>query len=181
MQLGHRIRTLRKRRGRSLAATAAASGVTESFLSRLERGQTGVTVANLRQIAASLGVELVDLLQDEASPAPLVLRAGHAPAMIAESTGGLQARPEMLIPRSGADLQATLYRTPKGGGRREPFSHPGEEFAFVVSGTVTYIVRGEEFELAVGDSIWHASSDPHHWQARSTDAVTLHVNTPPVW
>ena len=181
IELGRRIRGLRQSHGQSLAELARGVGLTESFLSRLERGQTGVTVDNLRKIASFWNIEIVDLLQRETGPKPLVMRSGEGPALQAEANGGLQARAETLIPRAGAALQATLYRTEEGSGRFEPFSHAGEEIVFVVSGQVRYFVSGEVHELGEGDSIWHSSESPHRWEALGGDSVTLHVNTPPAW
>ncbi|WP_340539897.1 helix-turn-helix domain-containing protein [Nocardioides sp. GXZ039] len=181
LELGRRIRRLRKSHGQSLADVARGTSLTESFLSRLERGHTGVTVDTLRRIAAFWDAEIVDLLQRDAGPQPLMVRGGEGPALEAEATGALRARAETLIPRSGTALQATLYRTEAGGGRFEAFSHEGEELIFVVSGRVTYIVGDETYELESGDALWHSSDSPHRWEARDGDAVSLHVNTPPKW
>jgi quercetin dioxygenase-like cupin family protein len=79
-------------------------------------------------------------------------------------------------------LQATLYRTPAGEGRAAYFSHPGDEFVLVIRGSIRYWVGSAPFELNTGDSLWHRSAEPHGWEnAGQVDAVTLHVNTPPVW
>lgn len=181
VRLGRRVRAVRATNGQSLAEVARGTGLTESFLSRLERGKTGVTVATLRQIATFFGLQIVDLLERDSSPNPVVTRAGRGPALIADSHGGLKARAETLISRVGASLQATLYRSTENGGRFEPFSHQGEEFVYVVTGSVEYFVGERTFDLIEGDSIWHSSLDPHRWEATSKDAVTLHVNTPPTW
>ncbi|MFF8469415.1 helix-turn-helix domain-containing protein [Streptomyces griseus] len=181
IELGARIRKLRSSHGQSLAHVARGTALTESFLSRLERGQTGVTVETLRRIAAFWDVEIVDLLARESGPKPLVMRSGAGPALEAEANGGLQARSETLIPKVGTSLQSTLYRTEKGGGRFEGFSHEGEEIVYVVSGAIRYFVSGQSYDLSAGDSIWHSSEDPHRWECPDQSAVTLHVNTPPTW
>jgi quercetin dioxygenase-like cupin family protein len=180
--LGRRIRAVRLARGQSLSQVADGSDLTVSFLSRLERGQTGVTVEKLRRLAAFWGLEIVHLFDRNMGPRPLVTRAGHGAALQLSGSGPKQsARSESLIPKAGAALQATLYRTSAGTGRADPFAHPGEEFVIVLSGTVTYRAGEESFELAEGDSIWHPSTLPHGWTAGPAGAVTLHVNTPQVW
>ncbi len=181
VELGQRIRKLRTAHGQSLADVARGTELTESFLSRLERGMTGVTVDTLRRIAAFWNAEIVDLLERDAGPAPIVIRGGSGPALQAESHGRLRATAETLIPRSGTSLQATLYRTAKRGGRFDDFSHPGEELVFVVSGRIRYIVGNDTFELSAGDSIWHRSDTAHRWESIDGESVSLHVNNPPVW
>ncbi len=181
LALGRRVRALRQSRHQSLADVARGTDLTESFLSRLERGKTGVTVDTLRRIASFWGVEIVDLLANETGPKPLVMRHGRAPVLQAEANGGLKAPAETLIPRVGTSLQATLYRTARGDGRFNDFSHAGEEFVYVLSGRVRYFVGGEDFDLEAGDSIWHSSESPHRWECPDDDSVTIHVNTPPAW
>lgn len=180
-ELGRRLRRLRQTRGRSLADVAHGTDLTVSFLSRLERGQTGVTVDTLRRIAAFWGLQIVDMFDRGDGPKPLVIRGGNAPVLQVDANRDVHARAETLIPRSGTALQGTLYRTPPGGGRFEPFAHPGEELVYVVSGRLTYFVADETYELSAGDAIWYTSDRPHRWETGSEQAVTLHVNTPPAW
>ncbi|MDQ0391795.1 helix-turn-helix domain-containing protein [Labrys monachus] len=181
VELGRRIRERRTSSGQSLADVARGTGLTESFLSRLERGKTGVTVDTLRRIAAFWDAELIEFLQRSSGPKPLLTRAGRGPSLQLEGNGALNATSETLIPRMNSALQATLYRTPRGGGRFKAFSHPGEEMVYVVKGQVTYYVGSDAYELRAGDSLWHTSDIPHRWECPDCDAVTLHVNTPPAW
>ena len=180
--LGRRIREIRQAKGQSLSDVAAGADLTVSFLSRLERGLTGVTVEKLRRLAAFWGLEIVHLFDRDEGRRPLVTRAGHGPALQLAGPGPRQAaRSESLIPKVGAALQATLYRTSAGAGRSEPFSHAGEEFVFVIGGSVSYTAGEDSIQLGKGDAVWHPSTLPHGWTAGPTGAVTLHVNTPQVW
>ena len=53
---------------------------------------------------------------------------------------------------------------------------------YVISGRIRYSVDREIFELGPGDTIWHPSTQPHSYENISdSTAVTLHVNTLPVW
>lgn len=70
-QIGQQIRTLREQRGWSQRALGERANMTHSFLSRLERGQTGIEVETLANLAAALGVDLGELFASEApSPRP---------------------------------------------------------------------------------------------------------------
>ena len=180
-ELGRKLRGLRTARGRSLADVAEGTDLTVSFLSRLERGQTGVTVDTLRRIAAFWGLKIVDMFDHGDDVKPLVMRAGKAPVLEVDANRDVVAQSETLIPRVGAALQGTLYRTPPGGGRPEPFTHAGEELVYVISGRLVYYVAEEAYELSAGDAIWHPSDSPHRWETGTEEAVSLHVNTPPAW
>src|SRR4051794_31182155 len=51
LELGRRIRSIRESHGRSLRSVAEVAGVSESFLSQVERGVASPSVATLRAVA----------------------------------------------------------------------------------------------------------------------------------
>jgi transcriptional regulator with XRE-family HTH domain len=177
--VGARIAELRQERRMTLDALAAGTGLTPSYLSKLERGHTSISVDNLRRVAHFLGVEMVHFFEQEDVSKTAVTRRGRATRLRIAAT---DVYGESLIATSRSKLQATLYRTPPGQGRRRGFSHPGEEFVFVIRGRIEYQVAAASFTLSAGDGLWHRSEQPHMWMNRGkTAAITLHVNTPPVW
>jgi transcriptional regulator with XRE-family HTH domain len=177
--VGARISALREQLRLTLDALASGTGLTPSYLSRLERGQTSISVDNLRSVATFLGVEMVHFFErGEDSRAVVTPRGSGTPLAVADS----RVFGESLIASSHTELQATLYRTPAGDGRQRPFAHAGEELVFIVRGQLTYHVGGSEFTLRAGDAIWHPSTEPHRWHNHGKGAaVSLHINTPPVW
>src|SRR5437870_10089332 len=74
VELGERLRAIRQLRRRTLREIASAAGISESFLSQLERGRTNATIATLQRLATALGIEVSDLFTTN-SPRPRVLRA----------------------------------------------------------------------------------------------------------
>jgi transcriptional regulator with XRE-family HTH domain len=75
VELGERLRAIRQLRRKTLKDVAGAAGVSESFLSQLERGRTNATIATLQRIATSLGIEVSDLFTTNARR-QRVLRSG---------------------------------------------------------------------------------------------------------
>jgi transcriptional regulator with XRE-family HTH domain len=62
-ELGARLRSLRKDKGLALKAVAAAAGISLPFLSEIERGQKLPSLNVLSEVAAALGVSVVELLR----------------------------------------------------------------------------------------------------------------------
>jgi quercetin dioxygenase-like cupin family protein len=61
-------------------------------------------------------------------------------------------------------------------------SHPGEENAICLEGTVVVTIDGQEFTIAKGDSISFDSGRPHQVENRSTKrAVLISAITPPAF
>lgn len=61
-RLGGRIRKLRKSRGQTQEQLAQEAGVSDKYLSEVERGVSKVSVEVLDKVASGLNVELRDLL-----------------------------------------------------------------------------------------------------------------------
>jgi transcriptional regulator with XRE-family HTH domain len=59
--LGRVLASLRERRGLSQGQLAAAAGITQSTLSRMERGQAQPDAFTLKKLAEALGVSVADL------------------------------------------------------------------------------------------------------------------------
>ena len=77
ISLGARLRAERRRRGLTLDGLAAASGVSRSMLSEVERGSRVPTVLVLDRIATGLGTSIARLLREEAPTRTVVLRHGE--------------------------------------------------------------------------------------------------------
>lgn len=74
--LGRRVRERRRARGLTLAALAAASGVSARFLTSLEAGRGNISVVKLEQVARALGLPIARLFPEpspEASREKLAL------------------------------------------------------------------------------------------------------------
>ena len=74
LDLGERMRAIRLLRRKTLKEVAEAAGVSESFVSQLERGRTSASVASLQRLAGALGIEVSDLFATNGLPRPRVLR-----------------------------------------------------------------------------------------------------------
>jgi transcriptional regulator with XRE-family HTH domain len=61
IRLGHRIRTLRKKRGWTQVVMAERVGIDRSFLADVERGKRNVSILNLEVMAEGLKVSLSQL------------------------------------------------------------------------------------------------------------------------
>ena len=62
--VGRRLREQRRALGLSQEAMAERLGYHRTFLGSVERGERNLTLASVEQLAASLGVAPLDLLQD---------------------------------------------------------------------------------------------------------------------
>ena len=160
VDVGERLRELRRFRRATLRTIAERSGLSESFLSQVERGRSSASIASLRRIADALGVSISDLFEPEGLPGPRVLRRSERPAL----SFGILGKKLLLTPRPLHHLEVFVGELEVGGSTgAEPYAHGDSEELFVVlSGVVQLELGGELFELESGDSIDYRSSTPHH-------------------
>jgi transcriptional regulator with XRE-family HTH domain len=160
VDVGERLRAIRKLRRVTLKTVATRAGLSESFLSQVERGRANGSIASLRRIAAALGVNVADLFEPNGSTSrPRVLRREARPAL----TFGTLGRKFMLTPRPLEHLQVILGELDaEGSTGDEPYTHgDSEELLVVLAGVVSLQLGTEMFELSTGDSIDYRSSTPH--------------------
>jgi transcriptional regulator with XRE-family HTH domain len=159
VDVGERLRVIRGLRRATLKTIADRAGVSESFLSQVERGKASASIASLRRIAGALGVSVSDLFEPSGPPRPRVLRRDERPSL----AFGILGRKLLLTPRPLHHLEVFMGELDAGGSTgAEPYAHGDSEELFVVlNGNVQLELGGDVHELESGDSIDYRSSTPH--------------------
>lgn len=178
VDLGARIRRLRRAQGLTLRALAERAGVTESFLSQVERGVASPSVASVQRIARGLSLSIAQLFTT-AEGAGRVVRATERRRI---AYPGLRAVDEFLTPAEATRLQLILATVEPGGGTGdEPYTHDSdEEVVLVLDGELDLWVADEHYRLEAGDAITYSSRLPHWNVNRGKSAArVLFCITPP--
>jgi len=159
VDVGERLRAIRIARRRTLRDVAERAGLSESFLSQVERGRASASIASLRRIADGLGVSMADLFQPSGLEQPRVLRRDERPTL----DFGILGRKMLLTPRPLHHLEVFVGEIDPGGSTgAEQYAHGDSEELFVVLGGAVRLELGDGVhELETGDSIAYSSSTPH--------------------
>jgi DNA-binding transcriptional MerR regulator/quercetin dioxygenase-like cupin family protein len=175
--LGPLLRRMRKRGEMGLSEAASHAGISAGFLSSLERSQANASVATLQRLATTYGTTVMELFQTPAHRGRLV-RPDERRVLDVQSG----VRMELLS--SGAPmLQSMLFRVAPLAGSDGSYSHQGEEFIYMISGTLEmWLDELHCFVLQAGDSFWFESTHGHRWfNPGDTEAALLWINTPPTF
>ena len=178
VELGPRLRRLRIARSLTLRELAQRAGVTESFVSQVERGVATPSIASVQRIARGLGFSIADLFAEVESVGQVV-RAAERRRI---SYPGLGAVDEFLTRGKGGRLQVIMSTVEPGGGTGdEPYTHESdEEVVIVLEGELDLWVGDEHFHLEAGDAVTHSSRIPHRNTNNGTSpARILFCSTPP--
>lgn len=170
---GDRIRQLRGAKAWSLEELAAASGVSRSMLSQIERSQANPTLAVTQRIARAFGLSLSSLVgEGEAHPVIEVVRSDDARA-IYRSEAGCEIR--TLSPLH-LEKDIELYRLQLGPGRslNSAAHFKGTRELVVVETGKVRITSGVTTELlSKGDTASYPADVPHAIENVSTGDARL--------
>lgn len=178
LRLGQRLRQLRQARRLTLRELAERAGVTESFLSQVEREVASPSIASVQRIARALGLSIAELFAEDPSSGRVVRR--EARRRIAYP--GLDAVDEFLTMGNDGRLQVILSTIGPGGGTGdEPYAHDSdEEVVIVLDGSLELWVADQHYVLREGDAITHDSRLPHrNRNPGDVPARVLFCLTPP--
>jgi DNA-binding transcriptional MerR regulator len=176
-ELGAKLRRLRKRAGLGIHDAAGRAKISAGFLSSLELSRANPSVATLQRLAATYGTTVLDFYGVRKKSNRLVRRRDRR--AIQTHSG---VRMEQLS-NGAKQLESTIWHVQPGAGSDGTYSHQGEEFIYVMAGTLElWLDEFERYTLREGDSFWFESTLGHRWYNPSTEeAVLLWVNTPPTF
>ena len=161
--LGGRLHALRLGREWTLDELARRAGLSKSYLSRLEDGERQPSIAALLSLAQAHGLPLASLFgASEDSPRRCaVVRVGEAPS---RQGNGLAYSPMSDAGRN-AQMQPIRVTVPAGRVGDEMYQHDGEEWLFVLSGTLRLALGDEAHTLQPGDAAHFDARIPHRLSA----------------
>ena len=159
--LCRRVRELRKKRGWTLEELAAASGVSRSMLSEIERERANPTLAVAFRIARAFGTSLAELVEaPEATPKVEVIRADDRTFHYrSDASCRIRTLSPLHLEKSVEYYQIVLR--PGGALRSAPHFEGARELLTVQQGAVRVTSAGESDNLARGDSAHYPADVPH--------------------
>ncbi|MGL6209393.1 MAG: helix-turn-helix domain-containing protein [Paracoccaceae bacterium] len=176
LDLGVRVRELRRARGWTLEQAAGQAGLARSTLSKIENGLMSPTYEALKKLAGGLSITVPQLFtppaKGQVSGRMAVTKSGegqaHATTTYEHELLGGALRAKQMLPYR-ATIRARDLDEFDGWVR-----HDGEEFLYVLTGVVRlYTEFYEPFDLRRGDSAYYDASMGHNVVSISEDDATI--------
>jgi transcriptional regulator with XRE-family HTH domain len=176
IQIGARVRSIRKQQGLTIRALAEKSQISPNTLSLIENDRTSPSLRTVGQLAQGLGVSLMTLLEPEPTE-PVVVHQRHGQRHITKfDSGSIENLGDGMPPLGAEPILVTL------GGQQsisEDVSHTGREFVYCISGSVDCYIGGAKYPLTIGDSLLFDAKVPHRWEnIESTPSQLLVIFCP---
>lgn len=176
LDLGARVRELRKARDWTLEQAAKQAGLARSTLSKIENGQMSPTYDALKKLAVGLGISVPQLFtppsKGQVNGRMVVTRNGEASTQITTTYE------HDLLAETLTTKKMLPYRASIRARRMEDFDgwvrHDGEEFLYVLTGQIRlYTEFYEPVEMKRGDSAYYDASMGHNVVSVSAEDATI--------
>ncbi|ETX28345.1 helix-turn-helix domain-containing protein [Roseivivax isoporae] len=176
LDLGQRVRELRKARDWTLEQAARQAGLARSTLSKIENGQMSPTYDALKKLATGLQISVPQLFtppsRDQVNGRLAVTRDGEG---VPQATATYE---HTLMGGTLSKKRMLPYRARVRARRMEEFDgwvrHDGEEFLYVLTGVVRlYTEFYEPIEMRRGDSAYYDATMGHNVVSVSDDDATI--------
>lgn len=178
LEIGNRLRTLRKQKGLSILQLSKLSEVSTGMISQIERDLVVPTVVSIWRIAKALDTNINYFFDGNEAEEEFIIRRGEHREIL---TNRGNSSYKVLTPSRNEGMLEVILITLKGGQEydQQCVHHDGEECGYVLSGVLTVQLNGAQWELYPGDSIYFKSSLPHRYMNfGEEDCVSIWSMTP---
>ncbi len=169
--IGTKVRNRRRELGLTLQEIADGANLSVGFISQLERDLTSPSLSSLAAIARVLEAEIADFLVVPGGDSSLTRSNKREPYTLNE--GSLIY--ERLTSKFPGHVLSGVIMKEEPGHRSPPMRHEGEEFFFVLEGSITCEIGGDRTVLGPGDSIHFNSNELHSTWNHTLETASILV------
>jgi transcriptional regulator with XRE-family HTH domain len=164
------LRAVRRQRGLTLETLAQQTGLTKSYLSKIERRQSTPSIAVALKVARALDVDVAQLFSDESTDQKITIDRAND-----RSHANLERYVALAPAVLGKSMSPFIVRPTNRGADGPQPAHTGQEFVFVHAGTVELDCGDQTFTLAAGDSAYFDASVSHNFRPVGTGPAEIVV------
>lgn len=178
LNIGSRLFDLRKQRGYSISKLSELSGVSTGLISQIERDIVVPSVVSLWKLAKALDSSISYFFDDENSEEISIMRSGTHHLIITDKESTTYKLLSPNDPKRLLDLTEVTLQ-PGETYEYELLAHEGEECGYVLKGVLTVCIKGQNYEINQGDSIYFKCNQPHKYINYSdSECVSIWAMTP---
>jgi transcriptional regulator with XRE-family HTH domain len=171
-QIAKRIKEIREISGISTETMAGKLSISTDLYSQYESGNTDIPVGIIFEISEMFNIELSVMLGGENPKLRIygIVRNGMGLKLERRAQYRYESLAHNFIHKKAEPFMVTVDPDPYDL-IPESYSHPGQEFNYVIKGTLKTIIDGHEIILNEGDSIYFDSGYKHAMKAMNDEQV----------
>ena len=176
MVIGQRIKDLRLSCELTQEELADRCELTKGYISQLENDLTSPSIATLIDILSALGTNIKEFFSKDDSEEKVVFtkddfivkeREDYVLSWLVPNAQKNEMEPVKILLKAGKETE-------------EDFPHEGEEFGYVLSGSISLHIGNKKYTVKKHESFYFKSHSTHYISNNTkTNAKVIWVSTPP--
>lgn len=175
MDIGAKLKELRVLKGLTQEELADRAELSKGFISQLERDLTSPSIATLMDILQCLGTTIGEFFTEAPEEQIVFSRNDY----FEKIDGDLHNTIKWIIPNAQKNMMEPILLTLEAGGSTYPDNpHEGEEFGYVLQGSISIHLGAKIYKAKKGESFYFAADKKHYLTSKS-GATLIWVSSPP--
>ena len=175
MELGKKIKQLRQRADLTQEELADRCELTKGYISQLENDNTSPSIATLEDIVKALGVSLADLFSEDQQQ-NIIFKSENCNVKDYDGYSTTWLISNGII----NEMEPIVVTISPHSQTDEDVPHEGDEFGYVLEGSVVIIVGNNSYTCKKGDSFYFRAEKTHYIKNKTNkEAKVLWVSSPP--
>ena len=175
MSIGAKLKELRILKGLTQEELADRAELSKGFISQVERDLTSPSIATLMDILQCLGTTIGEFFSEEREEQIVFGKQDF----FEKADPDCKNRIQWIIPNAQKNEMEPILLTLEAGGSTYPDNpHEGEEFGYVLSGSLSIHLGSRVYRAKRGESFYYIP-DKQHYLTSKSGAVLLWVSAPP--
>ncbi len=177
MHIGNKIKRLRLEYGLTQEELADRCELTKGYISQLERDLTSPSIATLKDILDCLGSNIPEFFNEQKKE-QIVFKEED---IFVKEEGKKGYRIKWIVPNAQKmEMEPIVLELDGNGESEEDNPHQGEEFGYVLSGSIVLYVGKERYRIKKGECFHYKTNQPHRIMNNGKrEAKVLWISTPP--
>lgn len=175
MDIGTKLKELRVLKGLTQEELADRAELSKGFISQLERDLTSPSIATLMDILQCLGTSIGEFFIETTEEQIVFGKSDYFEKHDEE----LKNDVKWIIPNAQKNMMEPILLTLDPGGETYPDNpHEGEEFGFLLQGSVSIHIGSKTYKAKKGESFYFIP-DKKHYLSSKAGASLIWVSSPP--
>ena len=175
MEIGSKLKELRVLKGLTQEELAGRAELSKGFISQLERDLTSPSIATLMDILQCLGTTIGDFFNESPDEQVVFGKQDYFEKIDTDLNNEIK----WIIPNAQKHVMEPILLTLKAEGSTCPHQpHEGEEFGYVLQGSVSIHIGSKTFKAKKGESFYFIPDKKHYLTSKSGASI-LWVSSPP--
>ena len=178
-EIGIKIKQLRLENGLTQVELANRCELTKGFISQIENNLTSPSISTLTDILEVLGSSLGEFFDDSEEEAYVFTKKDFYEKNDDESKNKIT----WIVPNAQKyQMEPIIIELEPQGKSPVDQPHKGEEFGYVLKGSINLIVGKKKYIVNEGESFYYNANKFHYLENNEKEkSVVLWVSTPPMF